>query len=205
MKKVLLFIFSICLLSLQSKGQEQFIPFLKSSYLPNCFAGLNHDQIDRLMTEFEIQADWTTFRVEYDRGLDVLYLYSSNPCDDIHKVHLKHLFFEGDEFIMMYKERIPNSNTYGRLKAFKLQDEEYVRGRKIDVTWSSLFGFNERQIRRLEQIEQYPKYLLRFEHENIVFEVPWNIYSFEEGRDNDGFSMSGAKAPVRMPYSFFLR
>ncbi len=203
MKKLITFCFSFLILSVF--GQEQFIPFLKSSYLPNCFSGLNEDQVDRLLTEFEIQADWTTFRVKYDEQLDVLYLYSTSPCDDIHKVHLKHHFHEEHEYIFMYKERIPNSETYGRLKVYKKEGDEYIRGRKIEVTWKQLFQLNDREIRRLESVEQYPKYMLRFDRQNIVFDIPWRLYTFGEGSDNDGFSMSGAKQPIRMPYHMFLR
>ncbi|MCC5922315.1 MAG: hypothetical protein JJT77_00905 [Crocinitomicaceae bacterium] len=184
---------------------EKFIPFLKSDYLPDCFNGLNRYDVQKLVTQGKLRADWTVFSVKYDNFNDVLYLYSNNNCDDIERILLKYLYYQGIPHVLMYKQKVVNSNSFGRLKVYRLVEDEWVRGRQVDVTWQQLFQLSERDIKRLHDVDQFPKYLLRFEHDHIVFDIPWRLYTFGEGSDVDGFSMSGGKQPVRMPYHFFLR
>lgn len=189
-----------------SFGQEQFIPFLKSKNLPNCFAGLEEEQIDKLVTEHEIRADWTTYKLDYDRVNEVLYLESTNHCDDIQKVHLKYVIHKELHYVYMYKERVPSSNTYGRLRLYHLDVEtnEWEQGRKLEVSWQQIFSLTEKELDRLRKADQYPKYMITFKKDHISLDIPWKLYTHGEGTDNDGFSMSKGKKPMKLPYSQFL-
>lgn len=202
MKTTLLLIFLFLVGTINA--QEQFINFLKRAELPSCFDGLNDEQIDRLVTEREIQADWTTFRLDYDRQKEVLYLHTSNHCDDIQKIHLKRIVHKEREYVFMYKERVPHSNTYGRLRVFQKDEDEWHRGRVVEVTWEQLFQLNERDLKRLKNADQFPKYMLRFEERNIIFDIPWKLYTFGEGSEIDGFAKSNAKSAAKFPYHYFL-
>ena len=191
--------------TLQKKPIEKFIPFLKSDYLPDCFNGLNRYDVQKLVTQGSLRADWTVFSVKYDSFNDVLYLYSNNNCDDIERIHLKYIIYQNVPHVLMYKQKVIASNSFGRLKVYRLEDEEWIRGRQVDVTWQQLFQLSERDLKRIHDVDQFPKYMLRFDEDHIVFDIPWRLYTFGEGSDVDGFSMSGGKQPVRMPYHFFLR
>lgn len=206
MKTILLVLIALYTYS-SLPAQEQFISFLKSDNLPDCLQGFNDDEIDRLLTQHEIQARNTTYRLDYDQRTEVLYLSSTSHCDDIAKVHLKYLTRDNKEYVFMYKERVPHSNTYGRLRVYNFDssDSTWIAGRKIEVTWEQLFNLNERDLKRLKDIDQFPKYMVRFDDNDIVFDIPWRLYTFEEGSVNDGFTMSGGIKEARMPYHYFIR
>lgn len=191
--------------TLEIQPIEKFIPFLKSDNLPDCFNGLNKYDVKKLITQRRLRADWTVFNIKYDNFKDVLYLYSNNNCDDIERIHLKYIYHQDVPHVMMYKQKTIASNSFGRLKVYRLEDGEWIRGRRVDVTWQQLFQLTERDLKRLNDVDQFPQYMLQFEDEHIVFDIPWRLYTFGEGSDIDGFSMSGGKQPVRMPYHFFFR
>lgn len=137
---------------------------------------------------------------------EVLYLTTTSHCDDIQKVHLKYLTRDDKDYVFMYKERVPHSNTYGRLRVynFDTEDSTWVQGRKVEITWEQLFNLNERDLKRLKEIDQFPQYMIRFEENDIVFDIPWRLYTFEEGTVTDGYTMSRGKKAARMPYHYFL-
>ena len=202
MKKILfIFILSI---SLSTMAQGEFIEFLKSDKLPHCFKGLNESDVERLMEQSTIQARNTTFRMDYDHFKNVMYLETSNHCDDIYRIHMKLIFHKEREYVFMYKERVKNSDSYGRLRVYRLDDDEWQEGRTVEVTWQQLFNLNDRDLNRLRNIDKYPQYMLSFEERNIVFEIPWRLYTFEEGSENNAFSKAGGKQPVKFPYHYFL-
>lgn len=204
--KTIIIILLTMVISLPSFQQEQFIDFLKSDNLPNCLKGLNDDELDRLMTQHEIQARNTTFRLDYDNLSEVLYLTTSSHCDDIQKVHLKYLKKDEKDYVFMYKERVPHSDSYGRLRVYnyEAEDSSWVQGRKVEITWEQLFNLNEKDLKRLKDVDQFPKYIIRFEENDIVFDIPWRLYTFEEGSVTDGYTMSRGKKEARMPYRYFL-
>ena len=202
MKKLLIMYLTI--LPFLSFSQDQFISFLKSKNLPDCFAGLNEDQVDRLVTERELRADWTSFTIDYKSDKEVLYLYTTSRCDDIEKIHLKYHVEKGVEYIFMFKEKSVSNDSYGRLKLYVKEGEEWTRGRRVELTWQQLFNLSDKDIKRLRDADQFPKYMIRFEEKHIMFDIPWKLYTFGEGSDNDGFSMSKAKQPVKFPYRYFI-
>lgn len=202
MKKILLLI-GILLTNI-SFSQEEFITFLKSDNLPKCFQGLADDQVEQLVTEQQLRANNTTYLVDYESFKEVLYLTTTSHCDDIQRVHLKHIEKDSMEYIFMYKERVPNSGTYGRLRVYHLEDGEWVMGRKIEVTWQTIFQISEKELKRLESVDQVPKYMLSFEADNIVFDIPWKLYTFGEGSETDGFAKGGGKKPAKLPYRYFF-
>lgn len=201
-KLILLILFFPVLLFAQ---EDKYIDFLLSKNLPDCFLGLQEEQVERLLEQHEIQARWTTFTVDYDDMNDVLYMSSTSKCDDIEKMHIKYMLIDSVEYIFMYKEKTITCNSYGRMKVFVKQGDEWQRGRKIEMSWQQLFNLDEKALERLRKADQYPKYIIKFEQKDIIIEIPWKLYTFEEGSDNEGFSMGGAKQPVRLPYRFFLK
>lgn len=185
--------------------EAKYISFLLSENLPDCFAGLDEEQVKRLLEQREIQARWTTFTVDYDHTHDVLYLSSTSKCDDIEKMHIKYKVIDSMEYIFMYKEKTVSCNSYGKMKVFVKEDDEWQRGRKIEISWNQLFNLDEKDLERLRKVDQYPSYIINFKRDDIIIEIPWRLYTFGEGSDTDGFSMSKGKQPVNLPYRFFLK
>lgn len=197
-------LYSLLFFTLNSFAQGEFIEFLKSENLPECFKGLDPAEVDRLMEQGSIQARNTTFRLDYDHFKNVLYLETSNHCDDIYRIHLKLIFHKEREYVFMYKERVKHSDTYGRLRVYQLDGDEWIGGRTVEVTWQQLFNLSERDLQRLRNVDQYPQYLLSFEERHIEFQIPWRLYTFEEGSENNSFSKGGGKHPVTFPYHYFI-
>ena len=150
MKTKYTFMLLILLLpSLLFSQEAKYIDFLLSNNLPECFLGLQEDQVERLLEQHEIQARWTTFKVDYNHTTDVLYLSSTSKCDDIEKMHIKYKVIDSMEYIFMYKEKTISCNSFGKMKVFFKENDEWQRGRKIEISWEQLFNLDDKA---LEQI-----------------------------------------------------
>jgi hypothetical protein len=187
------------------KSQQQFTTFLATDFLPECYSSIDSLSYQTLLAGKSLHRDWNEMYATYNRESDVLRLFTSNECSNIRSVYLKRFEHMGKDYILAFREKENMELTYGKLKLFVLEENEWQKGRKIEVSWQKLFHLSDEAVQRLTANGHTPDYMIRFERDFIFIDIPWKLYEMDEGSETHGYVMGGAKQPVKLPYHFLIR
>lgn len=205
MKLFIAFCFLFIISTKQSVSQtDQFTRFIIENPRKDCLTQLDSISIQELFQSkiLRIRNHNVTLVEVKDNTLTI------DPfglCNEYQTISY-HLYSEGDrQFMFVYKKYATTRQAYGELQLFEEIDGQWKFGRLLILDWNNFFSISEKEIKRLHDLNQYPKYLIRFTARGIEFSIPWEIYSFDQGSEVNGYVQGNGSQPILLEYSELIR
>ena len=188
----------------QIKNQSVFVSFLTQANLPSCFQSLEQNHVDELFTFGKTRVERFEISSNYDDLEDVLELNSRENCHDTKRLQIKYVSYLSGEYIFLFREHKDGEHNYGTVKLYEYKDSLWTQGTKITISWKELFDIDEEKLEDLREIDQYPKCMMTFKKTGMRIEIPWELYTYVDGSESNGYVQGRGKQPITIRYSYFL-
>lgn len=192
-------------LNSQIKHQDRFASFLTQAELPSCFNNMEYNHVDELFNYGRTRFNRFDINSNYDEETEVLELNSKENCNDTRKLQLKYVNYLSGEYIFLYRQHEDGDHNYGTVQLFEYQDSLWSKGKNITISWEQLFDIDKDKLEDLREIDQYPKCMMTFEKTGMRIEIPWELYTYGEGSESNGYVKAGGRQPITIQYSYFLK
>lgn len=191
-------------ISSQINNQEEFTSFLKEAELPSCFNNMDYHHVDELFKYGKTRFESFDISSNYDKEAEVFKLNTRENCHDTKSVQLKYVDYLSGEFIFLYHERAEGNESFGSVVLYEFQDSTWTEGKEIKISWSQLFNIEEKELKELRELDQFPRCKMTFQKTGMRVEIPWKLYTYGEGSESNGYVQGGGKQPIILKYSTFL-
>ena len=188
----------------QIKHQEKFASFLEQAELPSCFQNIDRNHVEELFTFGKTRSESFDITLNYDNIEDVLFLNTRENCHDTEMLQLKYVDYLSGEYIFLYRQHKDGEHNYGNVKLYELKDSVWNQGTQITISWKELFDLDEEKLEDLREIDQYPKCMMTFKKTGMRIEIPWELYTYGDGSESNGYVQGRGKQPITIRYSYFL-
>ena len=57
----------------------------------------------------------------------------------------------------------------------------------------------------MRELDDFPKCKMTLQETGMRIEIPWELYTYGEGSESNGYAKAGGKQPITIRYSYFLK
>lgn len=190
--------------SSQIKNQEQFASFLTQAELPSCFENIDYHHVEELFLYGKTRFESFDITSNYDNVEEVLELNTRENCHDTRSLQLKYVDYLTGEYIFLYRQHKDGEHNYGTVKLYEFKDSVWSEGKNITISWEELFDLDKDKLEDLHELDQYPKCMMTFKKTGMRIEIPWELYTYGDGSESNGYVQGRGKHPITIRYSYFL-
>ena len=188
----------------QINNQKVFASFLMQADLPSCFKNMKQNHVEELFTFGKTRVESFDISSNYDNIEEVLDLNTRENCHDTKRLQLKYVDYLSGQYIFLYRQHKDGEHNYGTVKLYELKDSVWSEGTNIIISWEELFDLDKDKLEDLREIDQYPRCMMTFKKTGMRIEIPWELYTYVDGSESNGYVQGRGKQPITIRYSYFL-
>jgi hypothetical protein len=181
-----------------------YFEFLKSPLSKECLSQLDSSQISELLTANIVIANNHRVSLERKQG-GSLVIDPFGLCNEYRSISMHYLNSSDNEYMFVYRRYSEAKEKYGELQLYGKKDGKWTFGKIINFNWQHFFSISDEEIDRLKNLNQYPNYLVTFKPTGIEFTIPWELYSFDQGSEVNGYVKGNGSQPILLSYENLLR
>lgn len=184
--------------------ESPFIGFINNQPRKNCLSPLDSLAIEHLFRSNVIRVnnhDVTLNRL----NKETISIDPFGLCNEYRSITYHYYQLEGKEFMFVYKRYAEARDDYGELQLYEKKNGHWEFGRILTFNWKHFFSISKEEIDRLRNLNQYPNYLVTFKARGIEFSIPWEIYSFDQGSEINGYVQGNGSQPILLEYKDIIR
>ena len=125
-------------------------------------------------------------------------------CDEFRSISLHHYMEDSTEHMFVYRRYAESRKEYGELQLYSKIDGHWKEGQIIKPGWHDFFSISQEEVDRLINLNQYPTFLVTFRENGVEFIIPWEIYSFDQGSEINGYVKGNGSQPILLSYQNLL-
>ncbi len=199
-------LFAGVLISGQAQTQKDsiFKDFLSNLSTAECLERLDSIQINDLFGAKKIYVENHTVSIS-EISENTVKINVSEFCTAYNTISIHYYNALAGEYFFVYRKFAELREDYGALQLYQKKNEEWEFGQRLTFDWQHFFNISEKEVKRLQESQQSPKYLVEFKPQGIQFEIPWELYSFGEGSEINSFVQSNGEQPIILPYATVIK
>jgi hypothetical protein len=178
---------------------DQTFSFIKQLDEKQCLNKLKLVELEELFAAGNVYIKNDRLKMNVDRFGNIT-IFPSGLCNELKAVKLRYYTYLDQEFIFVYRRFTENRDSYGQLQLYIKKDSIWQAGQILQFGWQHLFQISEKEIKRLNELNQYPQYMIEFKENGIEISIPWELYSFDEGTEINGYSQGRGKQPILLQF-----
>lgn len=191
-------------LSLAQQDDTVFIDFLNNDPRSSCLAPLDSLALEHLFRSKVIRIK--NHNVTLNKINDAtITIDPFGLCNEYRAITYRFHKIRGNEYMFVYKKFAEAREEYGELQLYEKIDGSWEFGRTLTFDWKHFFSISQEEIDRLRNLNQYPTYLVTFRERGIEFSIPWEIYSFDQGSEINGYVKGHGSQPILLEYDDIIR
>lgn len=181
-----------------------FTDFINNQPRKNCLSPLDSLAVEQLFRSNVIRVN--NHNVTLNRlSASTISIDPFGLCNEYRTITY-HYYQQGErEFMFVYKKYAVVREDYGELQLYEKKKEKWEFGRILTFSWKHFFSISQEEIDRLRNLDQYPNYLVTFRERGIEFSIPWEIYSFDQGSEINGYVQGNGSQPILLEYKDIIR
>lgn len=187
----------------QTSEDSLYIDFLQASETRECLNELNSAQVSELFKANIIFVNNHQISMErnprHSRIIDPFGL-----CNEYRSISLHHHVQDSTEHMFVYRRYSEARDNYGELQLYSKINGTWEKGQILHPGWSQFFSISNEEIDRLRNLNQYPTFLVTFRENGVEFIIPWEIYSFDQGSEMNGYVKGNGSQPIVLTYDNLL-
>lgn len=202
----LLYLFSILFSSLiysQTSEDSSYIEFLQDAETRKCLSELDRSQVSELFKANFIFVN--NHRISMERNpKQSIVIDPYGLCNEYRSISLRHHTAQNNDYMFVYRRYSESRDKYGELQLYININSKWEPGQILRPGWQHFFSISQEEMDRLRSQNQYPKYLITFKEEGVEFMIPWELYSFEQGSETNGYVKGNGSQPILLSYDNLL-
>ncbi len=199
----LFFVILPYLIAAQTEEDSLYISFLQSSGTKKCLSALENSHVSELFESNTVYIN--NHRISMERKTHEYYeIDPYGLCNEYRSVFLHHHLSNGIEYMFVYRRFSESKDQYGELQLYSKIEDEWKMGQILNLEWHNFFSISQDEIDRLRNLQQYPKFLVEFKKEGMAFTIPWEIYSFDQGSEMNGYVKGRGSQPILISYDSII-
>ncbi|GEM_PF-3553154 len=184
----------------QSDNDKLFYDFLVNHPSEDCLYEMDSASVKELQKANIVYVN--NHRVSLERKSDqTITIDPFGLCNEYRSISMHYHIIDSVEHMFVYRRYAEARKEYGELQLYSKIDGQWQFGQEIQLDWRNFFSISNEEIDRLRNLNQYPTYLVQFKREGIEFSIPWEIYSFDQGSEINGYVKGNGNQPITLSYS----
>ncbi len=199
----LFFVILPYLIAAQTKEDSLYLNFLQSSGTKKCLSELDSSHVSELFESNTVYIN--NHRISFHKKTHDYYeIDPYGLCNEYRSVFLHHHLSSGTEYMFVYRRFSESKDQYGELQLYSKIKGKWEVGQILNLGWHNFFSISQDEIDRLRNLNQYPKFLIKFKSDGIELNIPWEIYSFDQGSEINGYVKGNGSQPILLSYDSIL-
>ncbi len=188
----------------QRQNDSIFEDFLSSLSTVECLERLDSIQINDLFGAQKIYVENHTVSMNAI-AKNTVKINVAEFCTAYNTISIHYYKSLAGEYFFVYRKFAELREDYGALQLYQKKNEKWELGQRLKFDWQHFFNISEKEVQRLRESKQSPKYLVEFKPQGIQFDIPWELYSFGEGSEINAFVQSNGEQPIILPYAAVIK
>ncbi|MGM0479095.1 MAG: hypothetical protein ACQERC_07705 [Bacteroidota bacterium] len=188
----------------QTQQDSVFTQFLSGLSAVDCLENLDSAQFIDLFDADKIYVNNHTVSIA-ERKNNTVTIDVFEFCNAYKTISVHYYSALEGEYMFVYRKFADSREEYGALQLYQKVNDEWEFGQRLTFDWHHFFNISEKEVERLRESNQSPKYLVEFRQEGIQLDIPWELYSFGEGSEINSYVTSNGKQPILLPYGSVIK